>query len=88
MPFVRGGDGGSGVAERDQHGGVTAGRATQQFPHLVPSHPAGVGGRHLGHDQIGGPVQLPPGEYTCQVTVLDPTSQKAAFWQAPVMLIP
>jgi VWFA-related protein len=32
--------------------------------------------------------KLPPGEYTCQVTVLDPTSQKAAFWQAPVMLIP
>jgi len=32
--------------------------------------------------------KLPPGEYNCQVTVLDPTSQKAAFWQAPVMLIP
>jgi VWFA-related protein len=32
--------------------------------------------------------RLPPGEYTCQVTVLDPASQKAAFWQAPVMLIP
>ncbi len=32
--------------------------------------------------------QLPPGEYNCQVTVLDPTGQKAAFWQAPVMLIP
>jgi VWFA-related protein len=32
--------------------------------------------------------QLPPGEYTCQVTVLDPMGQKAAFWQAPVMLIP
>jgi VWFA-related protein len=32
--------------------------------------------------------KLPPGEYTCQVTVLDPTSQKANFWQAPVMLIP
>lgn len=31
---------------------------------------------------------LPPGEYTCQVTVLDPTSRKAAFWQTPVMLIP
>ena len=29
-----------------------------------------------------------PGEYNCQVTVLDPTGQKAAFWQAPVMLIP
>ncbi len=32
--------------------------------------------------------KLPPGEYTCQVTVLDPMGQKAAFWQAPVMLIP
>jgi len=33
-------------------------------------------------------TKLPPGEYTCQVSVLDPTGQKAAFWQAPVMLIP
>jgi len=32
--------------------------------------------------------KLPPGEYTCQVTVLDPTGQKVNFWQAPVMLIP
>jgi VWFA-related protein len=32
--------------------------------------------------------KLPPGEYNCQVTVLDPTAQKAAFWQAPIMLIP
>jgi VWFA-related protein len=32
--------------------------------------------------------KLPMGRYTCQVTVLDPTSQKAAFWQAPVMLVP
>jgi hypothetical protein len=32
--------------------------------------------------------KLPVGEYTAQVTVLDPTGQKAAFWQAPVMLIP
>jgi len=31
---------------------------------------------------------LPPGQYDCQVTVLDPTGQKAAFWQAPIMLIP
>ncbi|HYL38449.1 MAG TPA: VWA domain-containing protein [Bryobacteraceae bacterium] len=33
-------------------------------------------------------AKLPPGEYNCQVTILDPSSQKAAFWQAPVMLIP
>ena len=32
--------------------------------------------------------KLPPGKYNCQVTVLDPTGQKAAFWQAPVMLVP
>jgi VWFA-related protein len=32
--------------------------------------------------------KLPPGRYDCQVTVLDPAGQKAAFWQAPVMLIP
>jgi VWFA-related protein len=32
-------------------------------------------------------AQLLPGEYNCQVTVLDPAGQKAAFWQAPVMLI-
>ena len=32
--------------------------------------------------------QLPPGKYDCQVTVLDPTRQKGAFWQAPVMLVP
>ncbi|HEV3329720.1 MAG TPA: VWA domain-containing protein [Bryobacteraceae bacterium] len=32
--------------------------------------------------------KLPNGEYNCQVTVLDPTSQKAAFWQAPIMIVP
>jgi hypothetical protein len=32
--------------------------------------------------------KLKPGEYDCEVTVLDPASQKAAFWQAPVMIIP
>ena len=32
--------------------------------------------------------KLSPGEYNCQVTVLNPSGQKAAFWQAPVMLVP
>jgi VWFA-related protein len=32
--------------------------------------------------------QLQPGEYNCQVTVLDTTGQKIAFWQAPIMLVP
>ncbi|MGA7155477.1 MAG: VWA domain-containing protein [Acidobacteriaceae bacterium] len=29
---------------------------------------------------------LPPGEYQCEVTVIDPTTQKATFWQAPILL--
>jgi VWFA-related protein len=32
--------------------------------------------------------QLATGKYTCQITVLDPTGQKANFWQAPIMVVP
>jgi VWFA-related protein len=32
--------------------------------------------------------KLAPGNYDCQVTVLDPATNKAAFWQAPVVLVP
>jgi VWFA-related protein len=31
--------------------------------------------------------QLAAGRYDCQVTVLDATDQKGAFWQAPIMLV-
>ncbi len=31
---------------------------------------------------------LATGRYDCQVTVLDPSGQKAAFWRAPVVLVP
>lgn len=31
--------------------------------------------------------QLPPGEYECQITVLDPGGQKGAFWRAPIVLL-
>jgi hypothetical protein len=30
---------------------------------------------------------LAPGAYNCQVTVLNPADQKAAFWQAPVIVV-
>jgi hypothetical protein len=37
----------------------------------------------------GGPgSQLAIGEYECQVTVLDPTGRKAAFWQSRVVIVP
>jgi hypothetical protein len=32
--------------------------------------------------------QLPAGRYDCQVTILDPTGNKATFWQAPIVLVP
>jgi hypothetical protein len=32
--------------------------------------------------------KLQAGQYDCQVSVVDPAGQKAAFWQAPVMLVP
>jgi VWFA-related protein len=32
--------------------------------------------------------KLAPGEYQCQVSVLDPAGRRAAFWQGPVMLVP
>ncbi|HEV8394898.1 MAG TPA: VWA domain-containing protein [Vicinamibacterales bacterium] len=35
------------------------------------------------------PLQgIAPGRYECQVTVLEPGGRKAAFWRAPVVLIP
>lgn len=30
---------------------------------------------------------LSPGEYDCQVTVLDPSTQKTTFWRAPIRLV-
>jgi VWFA-related protein len=31
---------------------------------------------------------LAPGQYQCQVTVLDPATSKAAFWRAPIVITP
>jgi VWFA-related protein len=31
---------------------------------------------------------FPPGQYDCQVSVLDPTATKATFWRAPIVIIP
>ncbi|MGH9522041.1 MAG: VWA domain-containing protein [Terriglobales bacterium] len=30
--------------------------------------------------------QLAPGEYDCQITILDPTADRATFWRAPVVI--
>jgi hypothetical protein len=31
---------------------------------------------------------LEPGRYECQITVLEPSGQKVAFWRAPIVVIP
>ena len=33
-------------------------------------------------------TKLPPGKYDCQVNVLDPVEQKAAFWRTPIVIVP
>jgi len=33
-------------------------------------------------------ASLAPGKYDCQVTVLDPSGGKGAFWKAPIMIVP
>jgi VWFA-related protein len=33
-------------------------------------------------------ASVSPGAYECQLTVLDPTGQKAAFWRAPIVVVP
>jgi hypothetical protein len=39
--------------------------------------------------RISVPLQsLRPGRYDCQVTILEPSSQKIAFWRAPVVMVP
>jgi hypothetical protein len=32
--------------------------------------------------------KIEPGKYTCQVSVLDPSAQKFAFWRAQMSLLP
>jgi VWFA-related protein len=31
---------------------------------------------------------LPPGNYDCQVNIVDPTGAKGTFWQAPIVVVP
>jgi VWFA-related protein len=33
-------------------------------------------------------ASLPPGRYDCQVTVIEPDGRKAAFWRAPIAVVP
>ena len=46
---------------------------------------------HLGTVPINFTISLqslPPGQYDCQVTVLDPTTTKATFWRSQIAVVP
>lgn len=39
--------------------------------------------------RLSAPLEdLAPGGYACQVSILDPGNQKAAFWQTPIVVVP
>jgi VWFA-related protein len=52
---------------------------------ITPSATSRLGTMPLTFDL--GADSLPRGEYDCQVTILDPSTQKAAFWHAPIKLV-
>ncbi len=52
---------------------------------IVPDAASELGTMPLNFDI--GVNDLPRGQYDCQVTILDPSTQKAAFWRAPILLV-
>ncbi|MFZ0338654.1 MAG: VWA domain-containing protein, partial [Terracidiphilus sp.] len=53
---------------------------------IVPSATSRLGTMRLNFDLSVD--SLPRGSYDCQVTVIDPSTQKAAFWRASITLVP
>jgi hypothetical protein len=65
-------------------------RGTNRVLETSPAKTTGAADNrlHTARLQFSVPLgSLQPGQYQCQVTVLDPVKQKAAFWQAPVVLV-
>lgn len=52
---------------------------------IVPSATSRLGTMSLNFDL--GVDNLPRGSYDCQVTVIDPSTQRAAFWRASILLV-
>jgi VWFA-related protein len=52
---------------------------------VVPNGASRLGTMPLSFDL--GVRSLAPGEYECQVTILDPTTKQASFWRAPIKLV-
>ena len=70
------------VSLQDEHKKIFASQPVELLPEA---------GSRLGTTSIrfGIPLaDLPAGTFNCQVTILDPTTQKGTFWQAPVLIVP
>jgi VWFA-related protein len=52
---------------------------------VAPNGASRLGTMPLSFDL--GVRSLAPGEYECQVTILDPTTKQAGFWRAPIKLV-
>ena len=64
------------------------GRKVMDMP---PAQAATVAGSRLGTTPVSfriGMGKMSAGEYQCQVTVLDPAGNRAAFWQGSLLLVP
>jgi VWFA-related protein len=61
---------------------------------VLESHPTAVvpnASTRLGTTPLSFDVSLgaiAPGSYDCQITVLDPSTQKTNFWRAPIVVVP
>jgi VWFA-related protein len=53
---------------------------------MVPNPASRLGIMPLSFDL--GVDKLPRGQYDCQITVIDPSAQKTAFWRTPILLVP
>ncbi len=51
---------------------------------VAPNSATRLGVTPLNFDMSA--ANLKPGQYECQVTVLDPSTGKAAFWRAPIVI--
>lgn len=61
-------------------------KAFETAPIAVTPQPGSRLGAVLLHFDIG-LGELAPGEYQCQISVLDPLGHRAAFWQSSIMLV-
>jgi hypothetical protein len=70
---------------------ITIYKGQQKVLETAPVKSQGAGGNSVRAVPIKlefALTKLPPGKYDCQLTVLNPAEQKAAFWRSPIAIVP